>query len=199
MPAGRLTDVGIDSRSGGRNRIGQPGLCSGVMSTEDAVECHEPEREPTSPDRARGFESVYAEQWAPLVRLGRLLTGSGALGEELAQEAFIGLLNHGERVEYPAAYLRRSLTNAAMRSRRRAVREREYLAAHPPPTSELPAEVDETFARLAALPDRQRAVLVLRYYEDLSEAAIAEILGCRPGTVKSLAARGLDRLRKELL
>jgi RNA polymerase sigma factor (sigma-70 family) len=49
-----------------------------------------------------------------------------------------------------------------------------------------------------ALPSRQKAVIVLRYYEDLSEAEIARALGCRPGTVKSLAARALERLRKDI-
>lgn len=151
------------------------------------------------PDPELGFDDLYTEQWAPLVRLGRLLTGSQALGEELAQEAFMGLLHQWARVEHPLAYLRRSVANAATRTGRRAQREREYLAAHPPPPAQLPAEVDETWTRLSALPDRQRTVLVLRYYEDLSEAAIAEVLGCRPGTVKSLAARGLDRLRKDPL
>lgn len=145
-----------------------------------------------------GFDELYAASWAPLVRLGQLVAGSRAVGEELAQDAFIGLLRHAGRVEQPAAYLRRSVVNAAVRSRRRTQREREHLAARPPESTQLPPEVDETWRHLARLPPRQRAVLVLRYYEDLSEADIATVLGCRPGTVKSLAARGLQRLRKDL-
>ena len=73
-------------------------------------------------------------------------------------------------------------------------------AGLPPPVgaepSGVPAEADELFDALAALPSRQRAALVLRFYEDLSEADIAVALGCRPGTVKSLLHRGLAELRK---
>ncbi len=58
-------------------------------------------------------------------------------------------------------------------------------------------EVDETWEALRRLPDRQRAAIVLRFYEDLPEAEIARVLGCRPGTVKSLIHRGLARVRKE--
>ncbi|HEX2039468.1 MAG TPA: sigma-70 family RNA polymerase sigma factor [Acidimicrobiales bacterium] len=58
--------------------------------------------------------------------------------------------------------------------------------------------MDETWDVLRRLPYRQRAVLVLRYYEDLSEAEIADVLDCRPGTVKSAANRALARLREEL-
>lgn len=154
-----------------------------------------PTRDAGTPTR---FDELYAASWAPLVRLGQLVAGSRAVGEELAQEAFIGLLRHAGRVDQPAAYLRRSVVNAAVRSRQRTQREREHHAAQPPVPSQLPPELDETWRHLARLPARQRAVLVLRYYEDLSEADIATVLGCRPGTVKSLAARGLQRLRKDL-
>ena len=143
------------------------------------------------------FTDSYRALWPGLVRLGHLLTGSRALGEEAAQEAFLGLLRTGSAVDNPAAYLRRSLVNATVNASRRAQREQRYLSTlreevQPPP------ELDSTWQVLATLPARQRAVLVLRYYEDLSEKAIAEVLGCRPGTVKSLAARGLARLEKEL-
>ncbi len=145
------------------------------------------------------FEDIYAAYWAPLVRLGQVVTGSRAIGEELAQEAFLGLLRQDGQVEHPRAYLRRSVVNAAVRSRQRSRRELDHLVAHPPAAAQLPPEVDETWRHLARLPPRQRAVLALRYYEDLSEADIATVLGCRPGTVKSLAARGLERLRKDLV
>lgn len=140
------------------------------------------------------FTDSYQALWPGLVRLGHLLTGSRALGEESAQEAFLGLLRRGAGVENPAAYLRRSVVNHAVSTSLRAERERRYVAGlredlHPPP------EVDTTWQVLVTLPPRQRAVLVLRYYEDLPEADIAEVLGCRPGTVKSLASRGLTRLK----
>jgi RNA polymerase sigma factor (sigma-70 family) len=59
-------------------------------------------------------------------------------------------------------------------------------------------EIDETWVAVCRLPFRQRAVLALRFYEDMSEAEIARVLGCRPGTVKSGLHRGLSRLREEL-
>jgi RNA polymerase sigma factor (sigma-70 family) len=59
-------------------------------------------------------------------------------------------------------------------------------------------ELDETWGVLRRLPDRQRMAVVLRFYEDLSEAEIAELLGCRPGTVKSLIHRGLAKVKKEI-
>lgn len=143
------------------------------------------------------FDAVYAALWAPLTRFAHLVVGSRAVGEELAPEAFVGLLRHFDGVENPQAYLRRSIVNRASRHRGRALRERALLAAAREPV-QLAPEFDEAWALLTRLPPRQRAVLVLRFYDDLSEAEIARILGCRPGTVKSLSSRGLDRLRKDL-
>lgn len=140
--------------------------------------------------------ATYEEHWPRLVRLARLLTGSHHLGEELAQEAFVGLLRHGP-VAVPGAYLRRSVVNLSLNLGRRAARERVHLARERDVWF-LPPESDDLWPLVVALPDRQRAVLVLRYYEDLSERAIAEVLGCRPGTVKSLTSRALARLREEL-
>ena len=143
------------------------------------------------------FEETYRALWPGLVRLGHLLCGSRALGEEVAQEAFLGLLRRGTPVDEPAAYLRRSVVNLSISARRRQGREQRYVAALREDV-QLPPEADEMWQRLVRLPPRQRAVLVLRFYEDLSEAAIAEALGCRPGTVKSLSARGIARLRREM-
>ena len=155
------------------------------------------EAAPTGPPGPRGFDETYRAMWPSLARLGHLMAGSRALGEEIAQEAFVGLLRSGETVLDPRAYLRRSVVNLSVNMRRRQRRERAH-ASRPRDEPILPPEFDDTWLSLTQLPPRQRAVLVLRYYEDLSEAAIAEILGCRPGTVKSLASRGLARLRKDL-
>lgn len=184
------------SAASGWNPRSELGVHGSVTSIEAAVT--DPDTAGPEPASAPGFEALYAAHWAPLVRLGQLVTGSRAVGEELAQEAFLGLLRQGGAVEHPRAYLRRSVVNAAVRARQRVQRELDHHAAHPPAEATLPPEVDETWRHLARLPPRQRAVLALRYYEDLSEADIATVLGCRPGTVKSLAARGLDRLRKDL-
>lgn len=147
------------------------------------------------PDRGAG--DVYAELWPDVVRLAHLMTGSTAAGEDIAQDAFLGWLARAPDVENPRAYLRRSVVNLVINARRKADRERGYrltLVERAAPAH----EVDEMWPLIARLPARQRAVLVLRYYEDLSEQQIADVLGCRPGTVKSLSARALARLKKEL-
>jgi RNA polymerase sigma factor (sigma-70 family) len=143
------------------------------------------------------FDRTYRELWPQVARVAHLMAGSHAVGEELAQEAFLGLLRRSEPVDNPAGYLRRSVVNAALTKRRRDLFERRYVATLREQAA-MPPEVDETWQALRRLPPRQRAVLVLRFYEDLSEAAIAEVLGCRPGTVKSLTSRALSRLRQDL-
>jgi RNA polymerase sigma factor (sigma-70 family) len=144
-----------------------------------------------------GLEDHYRECWPALVRLGRLLTGSQALGEEVAQEAYLGLLGAKHPVENPSAYLRRSVVNRCVNAGRRARQEQRYLARQREAAVE-PPELDEMWDRLRRLPTKQRAVLVLRYYEDLSEREIATVIGCKPGTVKSLSSRALEQLRKDL-
>jgi RNA polymerase sigma factor (sigma-70 family) len=148
--------------------------------------------------QVRSPEQLYQHSWPGLVRLGRLLTGSQQLGEDLAQEAWPGLLRRSERVESPEAYLRRSIVNLAITSRRRALRERLHLTALRRLDEVVPPEPDDLWPLIVKLPARQRAVLVLRYYEDLSEAQIASVLDCPVGTVKSLASRALAALRSEV-
>jgi RNA polymerase sigma factor (sigma-70 family) len=150
-----------------------------------------------SADQAGEFDDVYRTLWPGLVRLGHLLTGSEVVGQDVAQEAFIGLLRQTGQVERPASYLRRAVVNLAINRQRRSAREHAYVAGLREQVQD-PPEIDETWALIATLPARQRAVLVLRFYEDLSEAQIAAVIGCRRGTVKSLASRALARLRQEL-
>ncbi|HVT22474.1 MAG TPA: sigma-70 family RNA polymerase sigma factor [Mycobacteriales bacterium] len=146
---------------------------------------------------AHDLADHYREHWPALVRLGRLLTGSQAAGEEIAQEAYLGLLRATSPVANPAAYLRRAVVNLSINVGRRAKNERTYLAKQREPLIE-PPDFDEMWGRLRRLPAKQRAVLVLRFYEDLSAREIAGVMGCKPGTVKSLSSRGLDQLRKDL-
>ena len=143
------------------------------------------------------FASFYACEWAAAVRLAGLLTQDARFAEDLAQEAFARVLPKWERIENPHAYLRAAVVNAcrSWQSRRRTERDKLPLLAD--------ANVNELGFDLladavAALPYRQRAVLVLRYYLDLKESEIAAALGCRPGTVKSLTSRALAALRKEV-
>jgi RNA polymerase sigma factor (sigma-70 family) len=142
------------------------------------------------------LETLYRSQRLPMVRLAHVITGSNAVAEEVVQEAFIRLQAHWAQAENPAGYLRTIVTNLCRTHVRRREQERRldppvHLVAFPP-------EIDETWAAVCRLPFRQRAALALRFYEDLDEAEIARILGCRPGTVKSTIHRGLARLRREM-
>ena len=148
--------------------------------------------EPAAPT----LEALYRAQRLPMVRLAHLITGSNAVAEEVVQEAFIRLQEHWDRAENPTGYLRTIVTNLCRTQLRR--RDHERRLAPPTQLVAFQPEIDETWAAVCRLPFRQRAALALRFYEDLDEAEIARILGCRPGTVKSTVHRGLARLRKEM-
>jgi RNA polymerase sigma-70 factor (sigma-E family) len=148
------------------------------------------------------FQAYMAARWPVLVRTAFLLTGDRFLAEDLAQTALTRVYASWRRVRRADdvdAYVRRVLVNAnAGRFRKRRVA--EHLVAVPADgRSHLPheplAERSALMAALAELPARQRAVVVLRYWEDLSEREVAEVLGCSVGTVKSQASKALARLR----
>jgi RNA polymerase sigma-70 factor (sigma-E family) len=145
--------------------------------------------EPGSSD----FDDLFARRYDPMVRLATLLVGNPAVAEELVQDAFVRVHRKWDGVDHPAAYLRTAVVNACRNNRRRARLERAHAtaasAAVAPPQEPL-------LDALGTLSERQRVAIVLRYYEDLSEAEIAAALGCRPGTVKSLLHRGLAQLRE---
>jgi RNA polymerase sigma-70 factor (sigma-E family) len=139
-----------------------------------------------------------------LLRFGLLLTGSPADAEDLVQTALARTALRWPSVrrrDHPEPYVRQAMVRLHV-NRWRSVLSRERLHAEVPDRAATAADmeaVDErhaVWAALAALPPRQRAVLVLRYYEDMSEAAIAATLRCSPGTVKSQAAKALRTLRE---
>jgi RNA polymerase sigma-70 factor (sigma-E family) len=139
------------------------------------------------------------------LRLARMLVGDRTAAEDIAAESVARLLAARNRVEVEnsAAYLRRIVVNQVIGKRRRRATEQRFGHRFTPPVSSGDAG-DQIVGRAALtvaldqLPPRQRAVLVLRYYEDLSEAAVAELLHIPIGTVKSNASRGLDDLRRLL-
>lgn len=145
-----------------------------------------------------GLAELYRAQYAPMVRLAHLITGSNEVAEDLVQEAFVRVHRNWARAHNPKAYLRTVVVNRCRSWQRRRVLERSLLRAERPPGVSLPGEVDETLAALDRLRPRQRAALVLRFYADLPEAEIAAALGCRPGTVKSLISRGLAELKETI-
>lgn len=151
-----------------------------------------------SPD----FETFAAARWPRLLRTAYLLTGDHHEAEDLVQVTLAKLYPAWPRVrdlDEPDAYVRRALVNNNL-SRFRKRRVVQLL------TPRLPERAQEGGAArteqrsllleaLGTLPPRQRAVVVLRYWEDLSEQQAADVLGCSPGNVKSQASRGLRKLR----
>ena len=157
---------------------------------------------PVRPAEDEEFREFMASRWPGLVRLGYGLTGDRGLAEDLAQSALAKAYASWARVrraDDPDAYVRRILINAnSNRFRKRRVS--EHSAEQVPETGVMDAadSFDQRSVLIAALmelPPRQRAVVVLRYWEDLSEAQVASIMGCSVGTVKSQASRALARLR----
>lgn len=143
------------------------------------------------------FEQFYVDSWDWAVRVATLITQSRDSGQEIAQDALFELYRHWSELEHPKAYLRATIVNRCHNWHRknRTRREKLPLLAE---SETVKLEVAELADVLAGLQFRQRAVVVLRYYCDFSEAEIAAALGCRPGTVKSLSSRALRRLRKEI-
>ena len=154
--------------------------------------------------RAGRLAEVYERSAPGGFRLAYLLTGDRALAEDLVQEAFlrfVGRLHHLRDPEAFDAYLRRTIVNLSKDVFRRRAVERSYLQGRKAELREGHTDRDvaayETMrTALLSLPARQRAAIVLRYYEDLPESDIADLLRCRPATVRSLVARGLESLRR---
>lgn len=141
------------------------------------------------------FVNLYRERYEPMVRLAYLMTGSNEAAEELVQEAFVKVHRNWDRAHAPVAYLRTAVMNQCRSWHRRRFLDRDRRAKLARREHE-ELEADEMWDALAGLRPRQRAALVLKFYEGLSEAEIAETLGVRPGTVKSLVHRGLEELRR---
>ena len=150
------------------------------------------------------FGAFVAARYRALVRTGLLLAGDLGHAEDLVQSALIRTYLAWGRLRDPAsaeAYARRTLARLAVRARRRRWHGEAPAGVAPEPPHGPAAGPDGDLAvdvrrALATLPPGQRAVLVLRYLDDLSEAETARLLGVSPGTVKSRAARGLASLRQ---
>ncbi len=162
---------------------------------------------------AAEFEQFVTASSDALLRTAYLVAWDAVEAEDLVQECLLVVARRWPRVrkmDHPHAYARRVLINRALDGAQRRTRHRQELVGDEAAT--LAAVPDESSARrlqavgvraelvdaLGTLPPRQRAVLVLRYFEDLSEAQVAELLGCSVGTVKSTASRGLTRLQTTL-
>jgi RNA polymerase sigma-70 factor (sigma-E family) len=154
------------------------------------------------------LERLYAAHWRQLVRLSVLLVRDIGTAEEVVQDAFIAVHRRWDRLRDPEkglAYLRRAVVNQSRSTLRHRMVVTRHVERGPDPAAPVADEHDDGFARRAAvieamraLPQRQREVLALRYYLDLSEAEIADTLGISRGAVKSHASRGAGALRELL-
>jgi RNA polymerase sigma-70 factor (sigma-E family) len=167
-------------------------------------------------DRRRDIDTgrlgeLYLRHADEAVRLAYLLTGDNALAEDLVQDAFVRLAGRLVHLRDPGAfhaYLRRTVVNLSNSHFRRRKVERAYLERAKGAAAVAQGAVwssgrsvedrEDLWRALGTLSGRQRAAIVLRFYEDLPERQVAEILRCRPGTVKSLVSRGLETLRNEI-
>ena len=140
------------------------------------------------------FADFYRAAFPEMTRLAFLLTGSAETARDLAQDSFVRLHDKWHGVAEPRAYLRRTVVNACHAHHRRLRLQRRHSRAPQVDIVDLGAE--EMTDAIAALPYRQRAAIVLRFWHGSSEAEIASALGCRPGTVGSLIHRALAELRK---
>ena len=144
------------------------------------------------------LEAAYRQHHQSLLRLAVLMTGSHPDAEDVVHAVFASAHPRWDRIDEPAAYLRRAVVNACNDHHRRRYRARRLT---PPAEAEPvvhPPEIDETWAQLTQLPPTQRAVVVLRFYEDLPLTQIADLLGRPPATVRSDLHRALKTLQKTL-
>jgi RNA polymerase sigma-70 factor (sigma-E family) len=151
------------------------------------------------------FSAFVRVRGTPLLRFATLLAGNPEAGEDLLQEVLEKVYRRWTKVgqaESPEAYIRRALVNSATKHWARRRRRDERLVAVVPEV-EFSGGHSVVLVRqillqaLSGLSRQQRAVIVLRYFADQSEAEVARLLGCSVGNVKSHASRGLERLRNE--
>jgi RNA polymerase sigma-70 factor (sigma-E family) len=157
-----------------------------------------------SQEKDPDFDGFVMAAAARLHRVAVALTGERGAAEDLVQDVLEQVYLRWHRIDDPYAYARRALINGSVNRWRVRARRREVALteAHDDEADDAIARVDDRnliIHVLAALPVRQRAVVVLRFLEDLSEAETASLLGCSVGTVKSQTARALTRLRNDLL
>ncbi|MFC6018945.1 SigE family RNA polymerase sigma factor [Plantactinospora solaniradicis] len=155
------------------------------------------------------YEEFADSRLTALLRYAVMLTGDPHLAQDLVQETMVRVQLNWRRVvraDVPERYVRRMLTNQYLDWQRGSWVRRVLLRADPDEAvvvhvdhAEATVDRDQVWTWLARLPRRQRAALVLRYYEDLPDAEIAEVLGCAVGTVRSAISRALATLRAEFV
>jgi RNA polymerase sigma-70 factor (sigma-E family) len=150
------------------------------------------------------FEEFVAERLDGLLRYATVLTNDPHLAQDIVQDVLLRAQQRWAGIDAPPAYIRRMITNEYLSWRRRAVRRmvpssHDVLDALGPPEADPSAAYDERDAMLGlleTLPRKQRAAIVLRYYENYSDAEIAAVLRCGTSTVRSQISRALATLRQ---
>jgi RNA polymerase sigma factor (sigma-70 family) len=177
----------MERRGRARTTTGQDGAPAAVVVDDDVP--------------PPGFDDVYGAERERIVRLAYLLVRSSPVAEDLAQEAFVVLYERFATVDNPPGFLRTVVVRLALRWLHRHDLERRRLAVASggeDPTAGPPEPPDETWAALGRLAPERRAVIVLRFYEDLDFGRIGELLACSAATARSRTRRALNDLRKEL-
>lgn len=159
-----------------------------------------------APAGAGGLDDLYVRHAPAATRLAYFLTGDRDLAQDLVQDAFVKLAGRFRHLRQPDAfdaYLRKTVVNLFMSHLRRLRLERAHLkreGREPEATNEGVdvADRDQLWRALLRLPQRQRAAVVLRYYEDLSEQDASDVLGCSASAINALVARAMAALRREM-
>lgn len=136
---------------------------------------------------------LYESQYDRLVRVAFVILGSDAAAEDAVQDAYVEVYRRWTSVDNPAGYLRRAVVNRCTAVIRRRVIEQRHARPSPETTVDVHDELHDSVMKLAP---KYRAALVLRFYEDLPDEEIAEILGVKRATVRSLVHRGVQQLRE---
>jgi RNA polymerase sigma factor (sigma-70 family) len=144
------------------------------------------------------FSALYSAHFDHLVRVAALMVGSTPVAEDIVQDAFAKLHQRLPDIAVPPAWLRTAVVNGCRNERRRMGAVRRHASQLARVRNVVSDQSNDLLESLRRLPHRQRAVIVLRFYVDLPEAEIADLLGIRLGTVKSSLHRALARMKTEV-
>ena len=185
-PTGSAAAMSADLEAGA-GASAEPGAEPAVDLTDTVVVA-------VSRSGAGTFDDLFRRRYEGMVRVAYLLLGSQAEAEDVVQDAFARIELRWAKLTNPDGYLHRCVVNRSHDLLRRRRLEQRFRALRRDETTELGA--DELADALAALPPRRRTAIVLKYYAGLREREIAEAMGVRPGTVKSMLHRALAELRE---
>jgi RNA polymerase sigma factor (sigma-70 family) len=146
-------------------------------------------------------DELWRREHTAMVRLAYLVCGDETVAEDVVQEAFADVVRRWDAIEQPGAYLRTavvSLSRRAVRTQQRQDRRARRLSLVRESNESVAPADEPLFDAIARLNERQRVIVICRYWAGWTEAEIASALGCRPGTVKSACARALAQLREEI-